>query len=401
MIWRAYPFVLFFVGAVLFWNSTMTTLVEIGASLNIPTSTLPIGNSAKIMGVEATRRLTANPTSVGELRKIEYLARMALKSEPLQDGVLRTHAIIKSGLNKNFVPDEAILTAIKISRRDVPSQFWMIEKKVNQQDVAGALKHYDAALSTSNSTRGYLFPRLAPALVDNEIREPFRAIMKRNPFWINYFLYFALEQDGTEAALADLLVDRGAWKQQSATGIFEQILIRKFVAQGRAMEARNFYLGLKGADLALLRSPSFSELSANNEKAAFGWEISQLPSSGARFDRAKNGVVILSVFAAPGARAIIARKPLFLAEGRHELSVAFGDVSMPDDSGLTWRMRCLAAGEQMDFWRHSATIGAGRKRLVVALEVPSNCQAQYLEIEIAGAQQQADTTVDIIAVQVR
>jgi hypothetical protein len=401
MIRWSYPFFLSLSGAFLSWNSVKTTLVEIGSSLNIPASILPVGKSGKMMGVDATRRLTAKPSTTRELQSIEYLARTSLIDEPLGEGVLRTQAVVKSALNKNFVPYNAMLTAIKTSRRDVPAQFWMIEYKVNQQDVVGALLHYNAALSTSDSTRGFLFPRLAPALVDKEIREAFRTIMKTNPFWINYFLYFALDQQGTEDALADLLVDPSAWKQQSSTGIFEQVLIRKFLAQGRALEARQFYLGLKGANPSLLRSPSFSELSANNEKAALGWEVGQLSSSGAKFDRARDRALMLSVFAAPGARGMVARKPLFLGEGRHDLRVAFGDVSMSDDSSITWRMRCLAAGEQRVFWEFSGAIDPIRKRLSTALEIPPNCSAQYLEIEIAGAQQQTETAVDILAIQIQ
>jgi hypothetical protein len=397
---RAYLFVLCNIGAVLLWNSALTTLVEISVGLNISTTTLPISNFRKIMGAEATRRLTAKPTSTRDLRLIEYLSRRALLVEPLQDGVLRTHAIIKSGLNKDFVPVQAMLTAIKVSRRDVPAQFWMIEYQVNQQDVAGALNHYNAALSTSDSSRGFLFQRLAPALIDKEIREPFRAIMKRDPFWINYFLYFALEQNGTETALADLLVDRRTWKRQSSTGIFEQVLIRKFLVRGRAMEARKFYLGLKGAQPALLRSPSFSELSSNNEKAALGWEVAQLSSSGARFDRAINGALVLSAFAAPGARAVIARKPLFLIGGRHELRVTYGEVLMPDGSELIWKMRCVEGGELKDFWQQSVNAASSQKIHVMTFNVPLNCQAQSLDIEIAGAQRQAETDIEVTAMQI-
>ena len=39
--------------------------------------------------------------------------------------------------------------ASSLSRRDVPTQLWLIEDAVRKNDIPGALSHYDAALRSS------------------------------------------------------------------------------------------------------------------------------------------------------------------------------------------------------------------------------------------------------------
>ena len=44
-----------------------------------------------------------------------------------------------------------------MSRRDLPTQLWLIEENVNRNNVPGALRHYDVALRTSLSSHELLF----------------------------------------------------------------------------------------------------------------------------------------------------------------------------------------------------------------------------------------------------
>ena len=77
-----------------------------------------------------------------------------------------------------------------MSRRDIPTQLWLIERRVAANDIPGALAHYGVALQVAPGTSAQLFPVLASALGQDHLVRPIAELVARGDSWRSQFLYY-------------------------------------------------------------------------------------------------------------------------------------------------------------------------------------------------------------------
>jgi hypothetical protein len=139
------------------------------------------------------------------------LASQALSRSPLSVSAARTLGYAKSLEGDKGGARKAMLYAESLSRRDLPTQMWLIEDRVAANDVPGALRHYDRALSSSALAAPALFPTLSTAVDDPEFTAPIARVLATAPPWRTVFLAQLVDEakhlDGA-ARLISALNDR-------------------------------------------------------------------------------------------------------------------------------------------------------------------------------------------------
>jgi hypothetical protein len=160
---------------------------------------------ARIAGMLSGILSTDQKATRDQRARADELARVALRRDPTV-----VAAVATLGLNAQLRGDTAAARRLfayseKLSRRDLRTQLWAIEDAVGRSDVPGALYQYDVALRTQKVGGGLLFPILASALTDPEIRSALIKTMARGAPWGNDFTIYAAAASTSPKSVAQLL----------------------------------------------------------------------------------------------------------------------------------------------------------------------------------------------------
>lgn len=196
-------------------------------------------------------------------------ARDALRKDPTA-----VAAVVQLGLAAQASGDLAGARRLfgyaeRLSRRDLQTQLWAIEDAVSREDIAGALRHYDVALRTKAQSRAILYPVLASAIGDAQVRAELVRTMATRPLWTDDFLAYASKAGENQPATAVLLVAL----RLRGIPVPEQVdaaLIGSMVARGQVEEAWRFYGAFRErADRRRARDPRFK--AAFEAPTVFDW----------------------------------------------------------------------------------------------------------------------------------
>ena len=119
----------------------------------------------------------------GQIARAKALAESALRREPGNVTAVRTLGLIAAGGGDQPRAQRLFRYSESLSRRDLPTQLWLIESEVAENDIEGALRHYDRALRTSMTARDLLIPILIQASADPAVARPLGARMAARPEW--------------------------------------------------------------------------------------------------------------------------------------------------------------------------------------------------------------------------
>jgi len=275
--------------------------------------------------------------------------------------------------------DRLLDYSARLSRRDIPTQFWLLEKRVAANDVSGALSHFGIALQVAPSTREVLFPVLSSALSQPHLRRPIAELVHRGDAWRSDFLYYA----GTNAdpasagALFLILAQLGTPPAPPhLQGPIERLVnAGNFTGAARlyALVDRNWRLGDAGAELD-------GDFAQAGDLPPFGWELNQnIAWRGPRPDQAANNA--LQVNLPQSGEDWAARKLLLLAPGHYRLAGAYG--MMDGGSGrVRFEISCSRGGSVASTLTGAVNRPTGA--LAGALDIPAGCTQQWLTIQAAA-----------------
>ena len=115
---------------------------------------MPFDARAKAKSAE---RLSASPRATpAQLREARRLATEALDRDPTIASAWRTLGLVSTLRNRPGAAAGFFHTSERISRRDVPTQLWLIEEAVARNNIPAVLHHYDVALRTSRASHPLL-----------------------------------------------------------------------------------------------------------------------------------------------------------------------------------------------------------------------------------------------------
>ena len=311
--------------AVAIWATLVATTASVWGS-HYPDVTLGLGgSSAEAKAALAARAVSVEGTSEDRARA-SALAKAALRREPGNVSAVRTLGLLAALDNRAAEARRLFDYAESLSRRDLATQLWLVESKVADDDIHGALLHYDRAMRTSMRGRQLLIPILVQASSEREIAEPLARMIAGRPPWWTGFAY-ALATAGSPDAIMRVLA---ALKLDSQNPEERQLLaaaIQRLASTGAYPQAHALYRSTgddrDSADM-FVRNGTFDSAGT---LPPIDWELVDEPErSAARetvdSDQAQGNALRLVVNGGQG--GTLARQLLFLPTGRYQLSARIG-----------------------------------------------------------------------------
>lgn len=318
-------------------------------------------------------------------RRAGELARRALERDPTVVEAWRTLAIVSTRPGQS---ETLFRFASSLSRRDVPTQIWLIEDAVRRDDIPGALSHYDAVLRSNLGSHQLLIPVLVNATRERRIVPPLATLLRTEPPWRTPFLSALVEGAPNPDNLAQLMTMLGRPDSPEDVQLMSRS-INRLVEQNAFAAASRLYLMLadRSSGGQSLRNGSFDRPNVYpplDWQLADGAEINaeQRPAPDSGQERR------LYLFASTDARGQAARQLIFLAPGSYVLSARSGRTDLPGPAGLSWRINCASAPNSLLLDQPAVPAGPAIRATSAAFRVPpSGCAAQWLTLQVAAGGQ--------------
>lgn len=353
---------------------------------------------AQAREAQAAQTLTQPRPNAAALARAVDQARASLRRSPANTEAARTLALLTALQGDEPGARRLMAYAERMSRRDMPTQLWLIEAGVRNDDIPDALLHYDRALATSPRSGEALFPLLIAASDDPKIRAPLMRLLATRPPWWRDFAARLASEGNSGPAIYDLI---SALKLNGRDPLERGTLaaaIGRTAAKGSPELAFKLYAkGLK-VQPGLLRDGSFED---EILLPPIDWALNSEGDFSATISRGDEGSGnLLFVGARTRGTGEVARQLLMLPAGSYRLTLRVGNVSSDQPSGRPQvRVTCQQGGQQILADQHLPKVPPSGTRAAAAFTVPAGCSSQVLSIIANGNSSSAeDSWIDDIAI---
>ncbi len=369
-------------GIVLLWVTMGVTLVTVsgvsenGSLVGIwPWGANPhIARAADVNGSDADR---------ATLIRARQDAIAAVKREPASVQAVRTLALIDAHDNQLRSANRLIDYAHTLSRRDLATEMYLIERFVQASDINGALTHYDHALRTSRKSADVLMPVLTQAINEPSVRVRLADLLRANPPWRYEFFSRVLTGASDLGALKDLMRQAGLRPGEPGGATFTRQLLDRLIAVQRYGEAFAAYrYATASAALPLLRDGGFETA---NAIPPIEWWFSDDASLYAVRETVAGagGRYALRIIAKDGGGGVAARQLMMLPVGHYRLTGRLGGA----DAGaakVDIRLACAGGGQPLATGTYTIT-GDAPRGFDVPMTIAGTCAAQWLTFSTAAS----------------
>ena len=332
-----------------------------------------LASAAAVLAVQAP--------SAANMARAERLATETLLREPSNVVAMRTLALAQDLKGQHKRAGVLMGYAERMSRRDVPTQLWLIQEAVTAGKIPDALHHYDRALSTSWSMRDVLLPILIEAAAEPEIADRLsRRLAERPNWWMPAVTRFVTESNDP-SSLA-LVLRR--MKLNPADDYERSLLgpgIARLVRNGAYGDAQQIYLAAR-PEMRRATTVRDGDFSSDPLLPPFDWELGSSPDLSAnRVAGDGSSDLRLELVAADAHNGTAAKQLLLLAPGRYRLTALVGNVGQGSVRPAI-ELRCAEGAERPIATMPFPATGAGAVKLGGAFIVPEGgCRAQWLNLQ--------------------
>jgi hypothetical protein len=329
-------------------------------------------DNADVAASRAEQLLRLDPSNRAE---VERLARRALRRSPVSAAGARMLATARDVAGDSRRARALMVYSESLSRRDWPTQVWLIQDAVAHDDIPLVLHHYDIALRTSDATKAFLLPVLVKAIGQPPVVNALIDTLAARPQWAAPFLEVASRDAQDLDGLARLLQGLAGRGYPIATGVVTQASAR-MVDAGRYESAWLVYAASHGHPArAIVRDPNFAHIELYGA-GPFEWTI--VTGNGLTALSSRYGARdALTYSAATGAGGVIARQLLLLPPGAARLAGRSYEGAA-DGSSAQLRLTCAGSGQPI------MTRAANQAIYIQDFAVPADCSAQWLEVVVDG-----------------
>jgi hypothetical protein len=330
---------------------------------------------------EGMFQAAASGSGPADKDEIVRLSRASLARDPTVLPAWRTLALSAAVEGDLALARRHFDIAESLSRRDSITQIWLIEEYVRNNDVPGALKHYDIALRTSSRVADVLIPILVNATGEADVVGPLSKILAQEPSWASQF-YTIFVQAFPSSQTALQFVNQLPPEVRTRHSGTLRDLVRKMIQKGEYRHAWGAYVALSdNPSQALVRNSDFE---ADPTFSPFEWDLvderdrraEQVP----RLD--DQSQTSLRVLGSGGAIGTVAKQMLMLEPGGYRMSSLVEFAGSPGLERLSWRIECVRAGDPI-YRLDAPARRQGRINMTGAFRVPgSGCEAQWLQLEL-------------------
>lgn len=331
---------------------------------------------ARILAVRAETGAD-NAGDAKQWTKAAVPARAALLRDPLLPSAAATLGFQAGLRGDDAAARRAFAYSQSISRRDLKTHLWAIEFMVAKGDIGGALRHYDLALRTSRQAPDILFPVLAGAVTDAEVRRALVPVLLAQPVWARPFVnHVAMSSPdrGATTALFSQLRARGFPFPDGAEASLLGALVsdRNYVA-ARAYLTAGQQDAKRDAAARTSRHPRFA--GNPNTPSPFDWNLQNDVGVDTSIQQGDTGG-IFAFSAVTGAGGPVLRQLHLLPPGRYEI-VSRLTALEPAGALPVWTVQCVDGG---GLARVPVSPDGGSRTPAVAgqFTVSADCPAQWL-----------------------
>lgn len=331
-------------------------------------------------GAQLVSRARPSPASVREARDLSLAA---LRREPGNVTAVRTLGLVAAIYRNPRGAQRLMAYAETLSRRDLPTQLWLIESEVQRNDIRGALLHYDRAMKTSLPARELLYPILVQASGDPAIAGPLGEVMARRPQWWLGVVGPIISGNPNPATLPVFLralrfdLSDPIERAVAAAGL------SRLVEVGQVRPALGLYREMAGPRAGqLVRNGGFEE---EGGLPPFDWLLTDVPGLVGVVRPREGRDPALFMVAENGRFGAVARQLLSLPPGRYRLDAMAGDVQGDMVSRPLISVKCANEAQLSLGELRVAPAGAAGRAIQMQFQVPGGgCTAQWLQIDLAS-----------------
>ena len=224
--------------------------------------------------------------------------------------------------------------------------------------------HYDRALLTYPTSDQHLFPVLAKALSDAEIRSALGKYATRA--WTRDFLGKAIDLGSDPAAVTGLLADLRVQLSPRDTQTIATALIGQLMARGQYADVRDLVRQMPGGALQLIDRIAFSTETSNSRLAPLSWTFVNDDA----FETALDGTGGLAIRVSSEKTGMAAQRVTLLAPARYQLTQSVSYVSGNPRAALSWEVRCLGDASSGPILQQLLPVADGDKTYRSTFTVP-------------------------------
>lgn len=350
-------------------------------------------NDGVAQAAQADLLVLAEPTAPPPAAR--SLALAALRNQAINPRALRVLGFYTEATGDFAEAERLVRMAERLSRRESQAQMWLVEASARRGDIKQTLVHYDYALRVRLDNQQILFPRLASAISDPEIRAALVPYIRAKNGWGEMFIADAIARNVDTPALATLMIESGGLADRKANRTLQTSLLNRLVEGGHYGAARSLYLSMEGAKPARLTNTQFDPADLGGRYGPIGWQsIDNVDGGGGMGRDGATNRLTLDVFASAANTRPVMRKLLFLTPGNYGFAVRLSRLESDPGGLLRWQVRCMSGTQGVAVW----TAESAEKTLNASFAIPSGCAAQMLELIASGGQGQAGLEATITSV---
>lgn len=371
----------------LLWAALGTTtglvLARRGQFIDIPGWHSPSVGAARAQALVLDQVERPTPDQ-GAIAKARLLAEAALRRDPINTDATRTLGLVASLDQRQDQARRWMAFTQFQSRREVPTQLWMIEDAVSRGDVADALKHYNYALTTSRPTETLLFPILIASANDAQMGAALSDIVSKRPIWWARFVDRAISTGTTPAAIEAIVAAPRLDLRREPEQQLAARAVQRLLQLGSVDRAYALYRHLRGSIGAqLLRNGNFA---LGNPLPPFDWSLSDKPDLYASIGSVPDPRYAqgLTIAAANGGGGVAAHQLLHLSPGKYRLAIVAGGGAESAEASPNAQLSCYATGSSPIATIPLRAVGGQQGRVLsadITVPVPA-CQFQQLEVVV-------------------
>lgn len=363
-------------GLLLLWISLGVTLTMVAGATRYQAA-LQLWPWGTISNTAKASAVIGAGTNADAMAHARDEAVRAVSREPANVQAVRTVALIDAQGGRSRSADRLMDYAQTLSRRDLLTEMYLIERNVQADNIGGALQHYDHALRTSRKSADFLMPVLEEAISEPSVRVQLSDLLRENPAWRYDFFSRVLTGASDLRALDELM--RGARLHSGEPGgaTFTRQLVDRLISANRYVEAFRAYRHATGkTSLPMLRDGGFE---TSNEIPPIEWWFSDDASLYAVRETVSgaSGNYALRIIAKDGGRGIAARQLVMLAPGSYQLTARVGG----GEGAAQFTINVLCADTDRVLKSFTATLSDQVVRAIsLNLTVSNGCPAQWLTL---------------------
>jgi len=267
--------------------------------------------------------------------------------------------------------------AEKVSRRNLTTQFTLLELAVQAGDVPAALRHYDRAMLVHPETVEVLGPILARGLAEPQIRREVASYGAS--LWFRQFALSALDNGADATAIAVMLGEAYPRIPAERRLSIINLVTDRLVNIGQPAAVRTLLAGLPpklSASARRLTLPSTDSAGIQS----LDWWLAEDATVQAAIAPGQG----LEIQVAPEARGTVGTRRTVLDPGTYRLETDVAAEPGTARPELTWSVGCIGTAGAAPTLVRLGSGSAREARQAYSVVIPPQCKLQGWTLAVAG-----------------